>query len=67
MDRMKDYEHRLLQQRNRNLNGQVHHLEEPIDLFKQDHDPNNFELADQVVDACLLELNLLDSPSQTTS
>jgi transposase InsO family protein len=66
LDRMKDYEHRLLQQRNRNLNGQVHHLEEPIDLFKQDHDPNNFELADQVVDACLLELNLLDSPSQTT-
>ena len=33
LDRMKDYEHRLQEQRQRNLNGQVHHLEEPSESF----------------------------------
>jgi hypothetical protein len=45
----------------------VHHLEEPAEPINQDHDPHNFELADQVVDACLVELNLLETPSQTPS
>lgn len=62
---MKDYEQRLLQQRNRNLNGQVHHLEEPAESFNSEHDSPNFETADEVVDACLVELNLLETPSQT--
>ena len=53
LDRIKDYEHRLLERRNRTLSGQVHHLEEPPHLFKQDHDSDNFELEDQVVESCL--------------
>lgn len=64
---MKDYEHHLLQQRDQNLNGQVHHLKQPAEPFNQNQDPHNFELADQVVDACLVELNLLETPSQTPS
>jgi hypothetical protein len=48
LDRMKDYEHKLLERRNRTLSGQVHHLEEP-DLFKQEQDPDSFETADQVI------------------
>jgi hypothetical protein len=67
LDWMKDFEHRLLEQRNRNLNGQVHHLEEPTEPFMQSQNANDFELADQVVDACLLELNLLETPHPTTS
>lgn len=65
LDWMKDYEYRLLQQRNRNLNGQVHHLEEPAEPFNPDQDSPSFESADAVVDACLVELNLLETPSQT--
>jgi transposase InsO family protein len=64
---MKDYEHRLLEQRQRNLNGQVHHLEEPSDLFSQDDPPDDHETADQVVNACLIELNLLETPQNTAS
>ena len=64
---MKDYEHRLLEQRQRNLNGQVHHLEEPSESFSQEPPPNDDETADQIVDACLIELNLLESPQNTTS
>ena len=67
LDRMKDFEHRLLETRNRNLNGQVHHLEEPTEPFTQSQNANDFELADQVVDACLVELNLLETPHPTTS
>ena len=37
LDRMKDYEHKLLERRNRTLSGQVHHLEEP-DL--SNHNPH---------------------------
>lgn len=62
---MKDYEHRLLQCRDRNLSGQVHHLERPAEPFNEDQDPHDFNLADQVVDACLVELNLLETPSET--
>lgn len=32
-----------------------------------DQDSDNFELADQVVDVCLVELNMLETPQQTTS
>lgn len=64
LDRIKDYEHRILEQRHRTFNGQVHHLEEPPEGFKQ----NSYDfLADQVVDACLVELNMLETPQQTTS
>ena len=61
LDRMKDYENRLMQQRDRNLGGQVHHVEESEDTFR---DPQSFASADQVVDACLAELNLCEQPSQ---
>jgi len=69
IDRMKDYEHRLLQQRDRNFNGQVHHIEEPIEPLHhdQDQDPQPFAFANQVVDTCLVELNLCETPSQTPS
>ena len=63
---MKDYEHRLLERRNRTFNGHVHHLEKPLEVFKQDQDSDNF-LADQVVDACLVEFNMLETPQKTTS
>lgn len=56
----------LLERRDRNLNGQVHHLEEP-DPFKQEQDPDSFDTADQVIDACLVELNLVETPQQTSS
>ena len=59
-----DYEHRLLEQCNRNLNRQVNNLEEPPEIF--DQDPNNL-LADQVVDACLVELNMVETPHQNTA
>lgn len=65
LDRMKDFEHRLSQQRNRNLNGQVHHLEDPVDPLNLDQDSPNCDSAEDVVDACLVELNLLETPSQT--
>lgn len=64
MDYMKDYEQRLLERRNRTLNGQIHNLEYPSEVFNQD--PNNFKTASQVVDACLVELNTLET-AQTTS
>ena len=62
---MKDYEHRLLEQRQQNLNGQVYHLEEPSESFLQDQNPNDLELADHVVNACLIELNMLETPQNT--
>ena len=58
LDRLKDYEHRLNEQRQRNLSGQIHHLEEPSESFSQDLSQNDEETADQIVDACLIELNL---------
>lgn len=67
LDRMKDYEHRLLEQRQRNLNGQVHHLEEPSDSFSQDDPSEDHETANQVVNACLIELNLVETPQNTAS
>ena len=69
LDRMKDYEQELLQQRDRNWSGQVHNLEQPEEIFNQDTDTDTseFSRADQVVDACLVELNLLETPSQTPS
>ena len=36
LDMIKDYEHRILERRNRTLNGQVHNLEEPSETFEQD-------------------------------
>src|ERR1700738_1792347 len=65
LDRMKDYEHKLLERRNQTLNGQIHHLEEPSEVFNQDSD--SFESANQVVDACLVELNMLETSQQTSS
>lgn len=67
LDRMKDYEHRLLQQRDHNFSGQVRHIEEPVEPFHHDQDPQPFELANQVLDTCLVELNLCETPSQTPS
>ena len=67
LDKMKDYEHRLLEQRQRNLNGQVHHLEEPSESFPQDPLFDDHESVDQIVNACLIELNLLETPQNTTS
>ena len=67
---MKVYENSLLQQRERNFGGQpgqVHHIEEPDESTLQDQDTQPFEFADQVVDACLVELNLCETPSQTSS
>ena len=64
---MKTYENSLLQQRERNFGGQVHHIEEPNDSIPHDQDAQPFEFADQVVDACLVELNLCETPSQTPS
>ena len=57
LDRIKDYEHRLLERRNKNLSGQVHNIEEPAEDL----------LADQVVDACLVELNMLEVPQSSSS
>ena len=57
LDCIKDYEHRLLERRNKNLNGQVHNVEEPAEDL----------LADQVVDACLVELNMLEVPQSSSS
>ena len=65
LDKMKDYEHRMMQQRDRNLHGQVHNVEQPTEHFNQSPDLHDFNRADQVIDACLVELNLLDSPSET--
>ena len=68
LDRMKDYEQELLQHTDRNWSGQVHNLEQqPEETFNQDSDTTDFSRADQVVDACLIELNLLETPSQTPS
>lgn len=59
---MKDYEQELLQQRDRNWSGQVHNLEQPGEAFDQDTETHDLSRADQVVDACLIELNLLETP-----
>lgn len=67
LDRMKDYEHRLLEQRQQNLNGQVHHLEEPGEPFPTDQFPSDQDSADQIVNACLIESNLIESPPNSTS
>ena len=64
LDRVKDYEHRIMQQRDRNFGGQVHHVEEAEETIP---DSPPFSSADQVVDACLVELNLCEQPSQTPS
>ena len=64
LDRIKDYEHRLLEKRNRNLNGQINNIEEPSEaLSPGPEDPS----ADQVIDACLVELNLVEKPQHNTS
>lgn len=67
LDRMKAYENTLLQQRERNFGGQVHHIEEPDESTLHDQDAQPFEFADQVIDACLVELNLCETPSQIPS
>lgn len=64
LDQMKYYKHHLLERQNRNLNSQIHNLEDPSDL---EQDAYNCELADQVIDACLVELNMLESPPETSS
>lgn len=67
LGRMKGYEHCLLERQNQNLNGQVHNLDEPHEEFDLEQDSYSCELAYQVVDACLVELNMLESPPQTSS
>ena len=64
LDRMKDFEHRLLQQRSRS--AQAHHIKETY-TFTQDQKSQDCESTDQVVDACLVELNLLETPYHTAS
>ena len=64
---MKDYEHRFLQRRDQSLNGQVHHLERPTEPFGEEQNSHDFSLADEVVDACRVELNLLETPSEPSS
>ena len=64
IDRIKNYEHRLLERRHRSSSGQIHNLVETSEDPKSD---NEDFLADQVVDACLVELNMLETPQQTTS
>ena len=64
LDRIKDYEHRLLERRHRNLNGQIHNIEDATENFEQESEDL---LADQVVDACLVELNLLETPQSNTA
>lgn len=63
LDRIKDYEHRL-ERRQRPTGGHVNHLEETPDIF--DQNPEDLS-ADQVVDACLVELNLVESPQANTA
>ena len=65
LDRMKDYENRLLQQRDRNFGSHAHLVEEATEESLDDHDSPPF--ADQVVDACLVELNLCETPSPPPS
>ena len=62
LDRIKDFEHRALERRHQN--GQVNHLEEPAEDFKQESEDFS---ADQVIDACLVELNMLETPSGNAS
>ena len=64
LDRIKDYEHSLLERRHRSLAGQVNHLKELIE--NPETNSNEFS-ADQVVDACLVELNLLESPPEDSA
>ena len=61
LDKVKDYEHR---RRHRSLNGQAHSIEEPKEDFQQETEK---PLADQVIDACLLELNMLEAPQRNSS
>jgi hypothetical protein len=64
LDRIKDYEHRLLERRNRNHNGQINNIEEPFEISNpESEDPS----ADQVIDACLVELNMIEKPQQNTA
>ena len=67
LDQMKDYEHRLMQQRDRNMSGQAHNVEQPVETPTQDEELHNFDRADQVVDACLVELNMLETLSGNPS
>ena len=64
LDRIKDYEHCLVERRQRTHSGQVHNLEETDEENKPDSEDFS---ADQVVDACLVELNLLETPQQNPS
>jgi hypothetical protein len=45
----------------------IHNLEELHEGSDQEHDPDNFELASEVTDDCLVELNMLKSSQQTSS
>lgn len=64
LDRIKDYENSLLERRHRNLTGQIHNVEDTTEGFEEDSD--NLQ-ADQVVDACLVELNVLETPQTNTT
>ena len=64
IDRIKDYEHRVVDRRPRSFNGQAHNIEEQQEDFKEDTEDL---LADQVIDACLVELNMLETPQTNSS
>lgn len=56
---MKDYEHLFLERKNWNFNGQVYNRDKPLEESNVEQDFYNYELVDQVIDACLVELNML--------
>lgn len=45
----------------------MHHLEEPNDSFPQDQFSNDQDTVDQIVNACLIESNLIETPQNSTS
>jgi hypothetical protein len=43
---MKFFENRLLQRRDRNFGGQIHHLEQPIEPFDDDQGSHDLDSTD---------------------
>ena len=54
----------MVDRRPRNFNGQAHNIKEQQEDFKDDTEDL---LADQVVDACLVELNMLETSQNNSS
>ena len=66
LDQIKDYEHHLFAQQKWNINGHVYNLEEPPKKSGRQHKSYNCELLYQIIDVCLIELNMLEFPLQTS-